>query len=134
MAIKISSVLKRICIEDDDGNKLFFAMINAGDPAITGRCKQFVGFLEKKKKELSEKITVEDMLQLSNDLEKEFCSILNVTTSPFIAPMTPVTILPDGQLFAQFVMDEIYKVVGEVATARGQKMKNRMNEYLEKYQ
>ena len=91
----------------------YFRM-NPADARLAVRCSEVSDFFDKREKEASSFATAEDLAKYSDELAEKIDYILGYKASEtlFGELMSPVTILPNGDIFAFVVLETIGEAVG----------------------
>ena len=131
----ISSGLLKFTFTDADGDVFAYFKMNPADINLAARCSEVAEYFEKRSNEVSNNTTVQEMAQYSEELKEKLDYLLGYKASEtlFDGLMSPVTLLPNGELFAFVVLDKIASAVEPEIKKRKQKMQKAMSKYTDKY-
>lgn len=131
----ISSGLLKFTFTDADGDVFAYFKMNPADINLAARCNEVAEYFEKRSNEVSNNTTVQEMAQYSEELKEKLDYLLGYKASEtlFDGLMSPVTLLPNGELFAFVVLDKIASAVEPEIKKRKQKMQKAMSKYTDKY-
>lgn len=132
--ITYNSGFQIFVFSDEDGETLTEFKINPADIGLMTRCEEVAAFFELEKKFLENASTPKMMLEVNNVIEEKINYLLGTEEhSIFVKPLTATTIMPDGRIFAELVMDTVIGVVKPEMEKRAQIKKERLAKYTAKY-
>lgn len=106
-----SSILK-FTFTDDDGEVVASFRLNPADVRLAGRVQEAANFFRKAAQSAPEQATAADILKYNNDVEEEICRVLGYDArESLFGLMSATTILADGEMFAQKILDMISEAV-----------------------
>lgn len=131
----INSGLLKFTFTDSDGEVFSYFRMNPADARLAVRCSEVSDFFDNNAKEASSFATAEDLAKYSDELAEKIDYILGYKASEtlFGELMSPVTILPNGDIFAFVVLETISEAVGTEIKKRKQKMQKAASKYTAKY-
>lgn len=131
----INSGLLKFTFTDSDGDVFAYFRMNPADVKLAVRCDEVAEYFDKKSKETPEFLSASDLAKYSDELAEKLDYLLGYKASETLFGdfMSPVTILPDGNLFAFVVLETIGEAVGAETKKRKQKMQKATAKYTSKY-
>ena len=106
-----SSILK-FQFTDDDGKVVASFRLNPADVRLAGRVQEAANLFRKAAQSAPEQATVADILKYNNNVEEEICRVLGYDAhQELFGFMSATTILGDGEMFAQKILDMISEAV-----------------------
>lgn len=106
-----SSILK-FQFTDDDGKVVASFRLNPADVRLAGRVQEAANFFRKASQSAPEQATAADILKYNNNVEEEICRVLGYDAhQELFGFMSATTILEDGEMFAQKILDMISEAV-----------------------
>lgn len=131
----INSGLLKFTFTDSDGDVFAYFKMNPADARLAARCSEVSEFFDKKATEAGSFETVEELAKYSDELTEKIDYILGYKASEtlFGELMSPVTILPNGDVFAFVVLEAIGEAVGSEIHKRKLKMQKAASKYTNKY-
>ena len=106
-----SSILK-FQFTDDDGKVVASFRLNPADVRLAGRVQEAANLFRKAAQSAPEQATVADILKYNNNVEEEICRVLGYDArESLFGFMSATTILEDGEMFAQKILDMISEAV-----------------------
>ena len=106
-----SSILK-FQFTDDDGEVVASFRLNPADVRLAGRVQEAANLFRKAAQSAPEQATAADILKYNNDVEEEICRVLGYDAhQELFGFMSATTILEDGEMFAQKILDMISEAV-----------------------
>ena len=106
-----SSILK-FQFTDDDGKVVASFRLNPADVRLAGRVQEAANLFRKAAQSAPEQATAADILKYNNDVEEEICRVLGYDAhQELFGFMSATTILEDGEMFAQKILDMISEAV-----------------------
>lgn len=131
----INSGLLKFTFTDSDGDVFAYFKMNPADVKLAARCEEVSDFFNKKSEIASANPTVEEMAKYSDELTEKIDYLLGYKASEtlFGSLMSPITVLPNGDIFAFVVLETIADAVGTEIRKRKQKMHKAASKYTEKY-
>lgn len=106
-----SSILK-FQFTDDDGKVVASFRLNPADVRLAGRVQEAANLFRKAAQSAPEQATVADILKYNNNVEEEICRVLGYDAhQELFGFMSATTILEDGEMFAQKILDMISEAV-----------------------
>ena len=106
-----SSILK-FQFTDDDGKVVASFRLNPADVRLAGRVQEAANLFRKAAQSAPEQATVADILKYNNNVEDEICRVLGYDAhQELFGFMSATTILEDGEMFAQKILDMISEAV-----------------------
>lgn len=120
---------------DEDGELITSFKINPSDIGLMARCEEVSAFFEKEKAFLEDAKTPQQMLEINNVIEGKINYLLGTEeNNVFKKPLTATTVMPDGTIFAELLMDTVLSVVKPEIEKRNKAKKERLDKYVSKYQ
>lgn len=117
---------------DEDGELITSFKINPSDIGLMARCEEVSAFFEKEKAFLEDAQTPQQMLEINNVIENKINYLLG-TEDVFKKPLTATTVMPDGIIFAELLMNTVLSVVKPEIEKRNKAKKERLDKHLEGY-
>ena len=106
-----SSILK-FTFTDDDGEVVASFRLNPADVRLAGRVQEAANLFRKAAQSAPEQATVADILKYNNNVEEEICRVLGYDAhQELFGFMSATTILEDGEMFSQKILDMISEAV-----------------------
>ena len=106
-----SSILK-FTFTDDDGEVVASFRLNPADVRLAGRVQEAANLFRKAAQSAPQQATAADILKYNNDVEEEICRVLGYDArDSLFGFMSATTILEDGEMFAQKILDMISEAV-----------------------
>ena len=131
--ISIDSGIRRITFTDLDGHVFSAFRINPTDIRLGQRALESADYFNNILKEKPD--TMEGMTQLNKDLEDKISYILGYDSSEDIfGEVSALTVLPDGSLFVEHVVDKLFEVAEPATEARKKALQERMDSYTSRYE
>lgn len=118
---------------DEDGELITSFKINPSDIGLMARCEEVSAFFEKEKAFLEDAQTPQQMLEINNVIENKINYLLG-TEDVFKKPLTATTVMPDGVIFAELLMNTVLSVVKPEIEKRNKAKKERLDKYVSKYE
>lgn len=118
---------------DEDGELITSFKINPSDIGLMARCEEVSAFFEKEKAFLEDAQTPQQMLEINNVIENKINYLLG-TEDVFKKPLTATTVMPDGIIFAELLMNTVLSVVKPEIEKRNKAKKERLDKYVSKYE
>ena len=119
---------------DEDGELLTSFKINPSDIGLMARCEEVSLFFEKEKAYLEDASTAQQMLEINNAIQQKIDYLLGTEDSTvFVKPLTATTIMPDGRIFAELLMETVLNAVEPEIKKRAESQKKRLDKYTSKY-
>lgn len=118
---------------DEDGELITSFKINPSDIGLMARCEEVSAFFEKEKAFLEDAHTPQQMLEINNVIENKINYLLG-TEDVFKKPLTATTVMPDGIIFAELLMNTVLSVVKPEIEKRNKAKKERLDKYVSKYE
>lgn len=120
---------------DEDGEVITSFKINPCDIGLMARCEEVSDFFEKEKAFLADARTPHQMLEINNVIEEKINYLLGTESNTvFKKPLTATTVMPDGTIFAELLMDTVLSVVKPEIEKRNKAKKERLDKYVSKYE
>ncbi len=131
----INSGLLKFTFTDNDGEVFAYFKMNPADINLAARCGEVSEFFNKRASEASKNPTVEEMTQYGAEFTEKLDYLLGYKASEtlFSGLMSPLTLMPDGNLFAFVVLETIVEAIEPEIKKRKQKMQKAMSKYTDKY-
>lgn len=131
----INSGLLKFTFTDSDGDVFSYFKMNPADVKLAARCAEVSEYFDKKAEEAGGFASVGDLAKYSDELSEKLDYLLGYPASEtlFGELMSPVTILPNGDIFAFVVLETIGEAVGTEIKKRKQKMQKAASKYTDKY-
>ena len=74
------------------------------------------------------------MLEVNNAIQQKIDYLLGTENNTvFVKPLTATTIMPDGRLFAELLMETVLNAVEPEIKKRAESQKKRLDKYTSKY-
>lgn len=119
---------------DEEGELLTSFKINPSDIGLMAKCEEVSVFFEKEKAYLENASTPQQMLEVNNAIQQKIDYLLGTENNTvFVKPLTATTIMPDGRLFAELLMETVLNAVEPEIKKRAESQKNRLDKYTSKY-
>lgn len=119
---------------DEEGELLTSFKINPSDIELMARCEEVSVFFEKEKAYLENASTPQQMLEVNNAIQQKIDYLLGTENNTvFVKPLTATTIMPDGRLFAELLMETVLNAVEPEIKKRAESQKKRLDKYTSKY-
>lgn len=120
---------------DEDGELITSFKINPSDIGLMARCEEVSAFFEKEKAFLEDAKTPQQMLEINNVIEEKINYLLGTEeNNVFKKPLTATTVMPDGMIFAELLMNTVLSVVKPEIEKRSKAKKERLDKYVSKYE
>lgn len=133
--ISYNSGFQTFNFRDEDGELLTSFKINPSDIGLMARCEEVAEFFEKEKTFLENAKTPQQMLEANNAIERKIDYLLGTENDTvFKKPLTATTVMPDGMLFAELLLNTVLDVVKPEVEKRAKAKKERLDAYLSKYE
>jgi hypothetical protein len=129
--IKINSGVQTYRFFDEEDNLITSFSINPADISLLTRCEETQEFFENNK--LEDAKTAKEMLEVNNAIEKQIDYLLGVETTIFRKPLTATTVMPDGRIFAELILDTVLEHIKPELEKRAKAKKERLDKYVAKY-
>lgn len=131
----IGSAFLKFTFSDDDGDIVSSFKLNPTDIKVAVRCEEVSDFMAEKREAMDGKLSASDMAKFNDELEEKLCYVLgyDARNELFKAPLTATTIMPNGELFAVVVMNQIVEAVAPEIEKRKAKMEQAAQKYTGKY-
>ena len=108
----LGSSIPKFQFTDDDGEVVASFRLNPADVRLAGRVQEAANFFRKASQSAPEQATAADILKYNNDVEEEICRVLGYDAhQELFGFMSATTILEDGEMFAQKILDMISEAV-----------------------
>lgn len=105
--------------------------VNPTDVNMANRCEEIAEFFNNKSSKPS---TIKDIVEENKEIEDKINYLLGYNAhNDLFSTIPATTILEDGSLFAEMVLDKIISVIKPELVKRKNKMKARMDKYTAKY-
>lgn len=119
---------------DEEGELLTSFKINPSDIGLMARCEEVSVFFEKEKEYLENASAPQQMLEVNNAIQQKIDYLLGTENNTvFVKPLTATTIMPDGRLFAELLMETVLNAVEPEIKKRAESQKKRLDKYTSKY-
>ena len=133
--ISYNSGFQTFNFRDEDGELLTSFKINPSDIGLMARCEEVAEFFEKEKSFLENAKTPQQMLEANNAIERKIDYLLGTENDTvFKKPLTATTVMPDGMLFAELLLNTVLDAVKPEVEKRAKAKKERLDTYLSKYE
>lgn len=130
----IGSSLLKFTFSDDDGEVLASFRINPLDPKLAQRFQDVSGFFENIKEQTPETATLEDVVQLNNDIEEKICYILGYDAREnLFGQLSATSVMGDGTMFVNLVVEKILDHIGPEIDRRQKSMSKAVEKHTAKY-
>lgn len=123
-------------IKNKSGKKLCTFYFNPSDTSVVTRYKEVAKNLDKMGDlfKASTKSNEEVAVEAENYIKEQYDYLFNADVSgSFFSIMGALSVLPNGKLFSEHVMEVIAKIVEEETGQRLEKINIRINKYTKKY-
>ena len=108
----LGSSIPKFQFTDDDGKVVASFRLNPADVRLAGRVQEAANLFRKAAQSAPEQATVADILKYNNNVEEEICRVLGYDAhQELFGFMSATTILEDGEMFAQKILDMISEAV-----------------------
>ena len=132
--VNIGSALLKFKFRDEDGEIISSFRINPADVKLAKRCAEVSGYFEDLHKRIPENATIDDVIKFNDELEEKICYLLGYDAKQSLfGQMSATTIMPDGNLFAVHIVDNIVQAVGPEVNKRQQAMAQAVAKHSAKY-
>lgn len=119
---------------DEEGELITSFKINPSDIGLMARCEEVSAFFEKEKAYLEDAQTPQQMLEINNAIQQKIDYLLGTEEKTvFVKPLTATTIMPDGRIFAELLMETVLNAVEPEIKKRAESQKKRLDKYTSKY-
>lgn len=133
--ISYNSGFQTFNFRDEDGELITSFKINPSDIGLMARCEEVQEFFVSEKDFLEKADTPQKMLEVNNKIEQKIDYLLNTENdSVFKKPLTATTVMPDGTLFAELLINTVLDVVKPEIAKRAKAKKDRLAKYTAKYE
>lgn len=134
--IKLGNVFQNFVFQDENGEVISSFKINPTDINTAKNFLDIADWFSKRKELIPENPSVEDIAVLNKEIEEKLNALFGYDASAtlFIPPLTATTVLPDGELFVELILDKVGEVVEKEAKKRRTKMDKRAEKYLKDYE
>lgn len=129
--IKINSGIQTYRFFDEEDNLITSFSINPADISLLARCEETQQFFEENK--LEDAKTVQEMLKVNDAIEKQIDYLLGAESTIFKKPLTATTVMPDGRIFAEVILDTVLEYIKPELEKRAKAKKERLDKYVAKY-
>ena len=129
--IKINSGIQTYRFFDEEDNLITSFSINPADVSLMARCEETQAFFLENN--LENASTAIEMLNANNLIEKQINYLLGVEDTIFKKPLTATTIMPDGRIFAELILDTVLEHIKPELEKRAKAKKERLDKYVAKY-
>ena len=129
--IKINSGIQTYRFFDEEDNLITSFSINPADISLLARCEETQQFFEENK--LEDAKTVQEMLRINDAIEKQIDYLLGAESTIFKKPLTATTVMPDGRIFAEVILDTVLEYIKPELEKRAKAKKERLDKYVAKY-
>lgn len=132
----IEDGVKSYDIKNKHGKKLCTFYFNPSDTYVVKRYKEVSENLNKMSDllRLSTKSKEEIVVEAENYIKKQYDYLFDADVSnSFFSIMGALSVLPNGKLFSEHVMEIIAKIIEEETGQRLEKINIRINKYTKKY-
>ena len=125
--ISYNSGFQTFNFRDEDGE-----LITSG---LMARCEEVQEFFVSEKDFLEKADTPQKMLEVNNKIEQKIDYLLNTENdSVFKKPLTATTVMPDGMLFAELLINTVLDAIKPEIAKRAKAKKDRLAKYTAKYE
>lgn len=105
--------------------------VNPTDVNMANRCEEIAEYFNNKSSNPS---TIKDIVEENKEMEDKIYYLLGYNAhNDLFSTIPATTILEDGSLFAEMVLDKIFAAIKPELVKRKKKMKARMDKYTAKY-
>lgn len=130
----LDSGIQKFTFTDSDGDVIASFKLNPTDVRLAKRCEEISEQMEKMSENAPEIATVADAAKYNAELEEKVCYMLGYDAKESLFSfLSATTILPDGSLFAQKVVERIVDAVEPEVKKRAQKMQAAVSKHTAKY-
>lgn len=132
---KLNTGLVTIRFTDEDGDVISYFKMNPADVHLAKRAEEISEYFATRSSEMHGETVVDDLIALDAEICAKIDYLLGYEASKtaFMPPMSATTILPDGTLFAEMVIDRIVSAVAPEVKKRSDKMKERVSSHTAAY-
>ncbi len=128
------SGVQKYTFTDSDGDVIASFKLNPTDIKLAKRCEEVAEQLEKMSETAPQFATVEDAAKYNDDLESKVCYMLGYDArASLFGLLSATTILPNGTLFAQKVVETIVQSIEPEIKKRTEKMQAAVAKHTAKY-
>ena len=132
--VNIGSALLKFKFRDEDGEIISSFRINPADVKLAKRCTEVSGYFEDLHKRIPENATIDDVIKFNDELEEKICYLLGYDAKQSLfGQMSATTIMPDSNLFAVYIVDNIVQAVGPEVKKRQENMAQAVAKHTAKY-
>ena len=122
----------KFALEDSDGDTVSTFRINPVDVNLVSRLEEISKYFAKQAENAPEAVNVEDLVAYNDALEEKITYLIGGRSAVF-DQLTAVTVMPNGNLFAVEVLEQIYDAVEPIVKDRKQKMEAAVHRHAAKY-
>lgn len=132
--VNVGAALLKFKFRDEDGEVISSFRINPADVKLAKRCMEVSGYFEELQSKVPENATIDDVIRFNDELEEKICYLLGYDAKQSLfGQMSATTIMPDGNLFAVHIVDNIVQAVGPEVNKRQQAMAQAVAKHTAKY-
>ena len=132
--VNIGSALLKFKFRDEDGEIISSFRINPADVKLAKRCAEVSGYFEDLHNRIPENATIDDVIKFNDELEEKICYLLGYDAKQSLfGQMSATTIMPDGNLFAVHIVENIVQAVGPEVKKRQENMAQAVAKHTAKY-
>ena len=129
-----NSGLIKYTFTDSDGEMVASFRLNPTDVRLVRRCEEASKKISDIKKALPKEPGIDEVIAVDEEIEKVFSYVLGYNAGESLFGLiSATTVLADGDIFANKVLDRIADTVGAEISKRKQKMMNKAKKYTGKY-
>lgn len=132
---QFDSGLRKFTFTDSDGDVIASFKLNPTDIKLAARCEEMADYFSKLSENAPEFSTVAEVAKYNNDIEDKICYMLGYDAKETLFGfLSATTILPDGSIFANKIMERIVETIEPEVKKRSQKMQQSVAKYTAKYE
>lgn len=121
--------------EDKDGTVYASCRVNPTDPRLLERFEKVASYFEELSEHQPEISTAEDIATLDKQIADKMCEFLGYDVrEELFGHVTPLTMLPDGDVFISLVLDSIAENINPVIEARRDNAQKLAKKYTARYE
>ena len=129
--MKIDDGLLRLTFTNMEDEVFAKCRLNPTDINIVKRCEEASANM---KKLAEQNNTLDGAIEFNAKIEEQICNVLGYNAkADLFSVLTATSILPNGAIFAEVVLNRIIEVIKPELEKRANKMKASVNKYTKKY-
>ena len=135
ITIKADSGAIPFRFEDKDGTVYASCRVNPADPRLLERFEEATSYFEGLSERQPEISTAKDIAELDKQLADKMCELLGYDVrDELFGRVSPLTMLPDGNVFISLVLDSIADNIKPAIEARRENAKKLAKKYTARFE